>query len=363
MHPSILGIGTAVPAHEISQNVLAEKMIEIFQMAHPHSTKLRKLYHSSGILSRYSVLSDFLAPREASQFWGKEFPLISPGMSSRNKVYKEEAPKLAEAAARQAMKNWGGTPGEITHLISVSCTGVMAPGIEFELTRLLQLDPQVHRLPLNFLGCFGACKGLEMAALFAKTNPKARILLVCTELCSLHLQGDLSENNLIGHALFGDGAAAVVVGGNPKINEIVLWNIMKNYSYALENSSDRITWEASDTGFVMHLCKEVPEIIKHSISAFSHKLLEGYSTIEKCDWAIHPGGKKIIKAVETALKLEAFQTEASWKTLANYGNISSASLLFVLDSLRKQSIQKEWCAGLAFGPGLSIEGILLGHNW
>lgn len=363
MHSFLLALSTAVPRYRYDQERLADFMTSVLSLDAAEAAKLRKLYKNSAIKTRYSVLEDFSRPREDWTFWGDSFPHAVPGMTARNAAYKNEAHPLALEASRKALAEWGGSLDAITHLISASCTGVVVPGIEFELLNSLKLNRSVNRLGINFMGCFGAFKALAVAHAFAKENSKNRILLVCTELCSLHMQGGKTIDTLLANALFADGAAAAVVGGDVESWENSLWEIVKNQSMGLENSFEEMSWEASDTGFLMTLSQHVPQSIRNNIVAFSGSLLQGApsSTLAAadCDWAIHPGGKAIVKSIEEALNLKEDQTIPSWNTLANYGNMSSATFLFVLDELRRSKSMKEWSAGLGFGPGLSMEGILL----
>lgn len=362
MNPSILAISTALPSHTIQQAEIVESMIELFQLGPSSSANLRKLYHNSGINTRYSVIPDFNSKVSKSQFYNENGSLFSPTFSERNALYKLEAPKLAAAAAEKALKEWGQPREKITHIISVSCTGIVAPGIEFSLMQSLSLRPDIYRLGINFMGCFGAFKGLEVANAYASLNPENRILVICTELCSLHMQERCEADAHIANALFADGAAAVIVGCEPQNSEQPLWEIVHQRSMGLEGSLNEMTWEAGDKGFIMRLSQAVPSHIKQSISSFSELLLDNHFSVENCDWAIHPGGKAILKSVEEALSLESWQTESSWKVLGAYGNMSSPTFLFVLDEIRRRPDRKKGCAGLGFGPGLSFEGIILASN-
>ncbi|MBA3722892.1 MAG: type III polyketide synthase [Parachlamydiaceae bacterium] len=361
MKASILALATAVPQFTFTQEEIAEKLAYIFEYNSSKTENLKKLYQNSAIHTRYSILSDFKKDRADWNFWGSDYPKTIPGMSLRNDTYKEEAPKLAYQAAFKALQDWGGDPSRITHVVSVSCTGVLAPGIEFGLIKKLGLNLSVNRLGINFMGCFGAFKGLSVAQSFAKENPEHRILLVCTELCSLHLQHDQSPDTLLSNSLFSDGAAAAVIGANPKNNEKVCWEITRQTSLGLENTHEKMSWEAGDHGFHMKLSHTVPVLLGRCIPSYVSSLLTSEINPAECDWPIHPGGKSIIQAIEKALQLNKTQTLASWDVLSKYGNMSSSTFLFVLDSLRRQSNKKKWAVGIGFGPGLSIEGILL-HN-
>jgi len=359
MEVSVLAIATAVPSFAFAQEQIVEKIIDLLSLDSEKTQTIKKLYQNSAIRTRYSVISDFTKKRPEWDFWGTDFPKKIPGMAQRNDLYKIEAPKLAFEAAAKALKEWGGDPGSITHVISISCTGVIAPGIEFDLMRLLNLKSSIQRLGINFMGCFGAFKGLSVARSFAKENPKNRVLVVCTELCSLHFQVEQTPDNMLANSLFSDGAAAVIVGADPTPDETSHWEIHNCTSLGLESTTEKMKWEAGDQGFVMKLSHTVPVLLGRQIGAFIQTLVGENFSDSDCDWAIHPGGKSIIQAIEKALKLEEGLTKASWETLADYGNMSSATFLFVLKNLMGQKSSKKWTVGVGFGPGLSVEGVLL----
>jgi predicted naringenin-chalcone synthase len=359
MHAAILGLGTAVPPYIYPQMDAAEKFSAILNLDEKKTAAIRQLYKNSAINKRHSILNEFNEARENWNFWGQDFPQSIPGMSERNEIYKNEAPKLAYEAALKAVNNWNGNPSSLTHVISISCTGVVAPGLEFNLMQGLKLNSSVNRLGINFMGCFGAFKGLSVAQAYAKENPKNRILVVCTELCSLHLQVETDSETLIGNSLFSDGASAVIIGAEPGPTEKPLWEIVNSHTMGVEKSLDKMSWEASSKGYLMRLSHTVPVYLGRAIKAFTDSLLPPTLKAEECDWPIHPGGKSILQSIEKGLQISSLHTQASWKTLANYGNMSSATFFFVLEELRRQEKKKEWAAGLAFGPGLSIEGVLL----
>jgi predicted naringenin-chalcone synthase len=359
MQASILALSTAVPPYAFTQDESAEKMIEVLSLDQTMARKIRNLYRYTAIDRRHTVIADFKKERDAWHFWGSEYPKIVPGMTKRNECYKQEAPKLAYQAASKALELWGGDPKAITHVISISCTGAVCPGIEFLLVDSLGLKRSVNRLGINLMGCFGAFKGLAVAQSFAKEEPSNRILLVCTELCSLHLQTDFSKDTLVGNSIFSDGSAAAIIGANPSSKESSLFEIFNQFSFCLENSSEHMSWEASDHGFLIRLSSDVPRLISPHMESFSQNLLGSSISPHACNWAIHPGGKAIIQTIEKALNLENSQTQASWKILSQYGNMSSATILFVLNEICQQPSVRTWSAAIGFGPGLSVEGLLL----
>ena len=339
----ILSLATATPSYRFEQSAIASEMLKSLRLSPEQEKALVELYARSGIQSRYSVMHNF------------DLLFTSPTSRERNAIYKQEAPKLALEAAKKAIAKWKGDPKTLTHVISVSCTGMMAPGIECLLIQELSLNSSVGRFGINFMGCFGAFNGLSLAKALSKENPHNRILLVCTELCSLHAQVDHTADTFLANALFADGAAACIVSGERA--DTTLWEIIERSTFFLPDTLHLMTWEAADSGYAMTLSSKVPVCIRKNILPFAKALVQKHVTFEECQWAIHPGGKSILKAVEKACALHAWQTENSWEILKNYGNMSSATFLFVLEkSLQNQA---RWTIGMAFGPGLTIEGILL----
>jgi len=344
--PSILGLATAVPKYIHRQESIALQIAEKMGLPEEKWEKLVRIFGRSKIEQRYAVVPSFKD--------GLYAPDAAPTTFERNELYKSEAPDLSERAARAAIEDWGEDPKEITHVIAVSCTGIMAPGIEFLLVDRLGLDRGVDRIGLNFMGCFGAFRGLSVAKALAAADPKNRVLLVCTELCSLHCQYNQTSENFVANALFADGSGSAIIGQDEGH-----WRLVNQRQLAIEDSLDEMTWTAGDTGFLMRLTPQVPKRIGEEIVPYTTALLGGRTTFHECDWAVHPGGKAVLEKVEKACELGEDQLDASWHTLANYGNVSSATLLFILRRLLDKKASNEWTVGLGFGPGLSIEGLLL----
>ncbi len=350
----ILSLGTALPAAKYQQEEALEVMLNRLSLQEAVLPKIRRIYKHSAIDSRYTVLDDPFGSSQ-SRFFSEG---SEPKMQERNQIYKEKALPLAVEAAKEALENWQGSPQEITHVISVSCTGIFAPGIEFSLIQELNLSPHVERLGINFMGCFGAFKGLAVASALALENPKNRVLLVCTELCSLHFQPIQTWDALISNALFSDGAAAAIVSSD---GENPLFTILHKTSLALSDSFDEMQWDARDEGLFMKLSLGVPKLLSKEIKNFVNRLLEGRATQNECDFPLHPGGKAILEGIEKELNLSKTQTESSWKVLREHGNMSSATFLFVLQELlrKPKALRLPFAVGVGFGPGLAMEGILL----
>lgn len=341
---SIVRLASQAADHPIDQKSFASHIAKASKLDSSQTSWLHKLYQTSDIDRRYSCLEDFAN----NPFWQNG----SPTTAARNALYKEHAPILSQKACEKVLADWD--RASITHIIYVSCTGVIAPGIQTYLQKTLGLSPDVCQFGLNMMGCFGAFKALQMADAFCSQNQKTVVLIVCTELCSLHFQPTQSYEQQVGNALFADASAACIVA-----NERTGFRLHRHKSRILANSQDKMTWDLVDTGLVLGLKKEVPDLLKEHIGSFVDQLLPKGYDVNDYAWPIHPGGKGILQAVEDALGLTRQSTETSWAVLNQYGNVSSASFLFVLERLRTE---KQWAVGLGFGPGLSFEGLLLEVN-
>lgn len=353
MTATLLAIETEVPSTCISQEEFIKSSAKHLNLSASEARFLEKIAKNSQIHHRHTVVEDFLG--NGLKGCGED----DPKTATRNKIFKKYAPLLAGSVCNKVLNQWGGDRQMITHIISVSCTGMIAPGIEFLLIDLLGLSPYVERLGINFMGCFGAFKGLAIAKALALENPNHRILLVCTELCSLHFQADGKMDTLIANSIFADGSAAVVVGSQASAAETPLFEIYNQGSIAIKDTSDLMTWETGDYGFQMRLSSLVSAHLEEHISSFVSRLIGGNKFFPSYTWAVHPGGKAILEAIQRACSLEPEQLEASWKILENYGNMSSPTFLFVLKEILKSSQANEDIIGLGFGPGLSVEGLLL----
>jgi len=233
----------------------------------------------------------------------------------------------------------------------------------------LGLSPATERLSIQFMGCFGLISGLKAAKAFAREHKDNRVLLVCCELCSLHMQLDDRIDNLVATVLFSDGCGALVVGCSPKKEECVLFEVHRSMSTVIPNSLDMMAWELGSTGCRIGLSKAIPREIYRAVQPFAARLLrfghhvkdmENEIDSSDCIWALHPGGPTILKAIIEACNITKEQTKASWEVLRNYGNMSSATLIFVLAEVSKNlRSESAWVPTLAFGPGLNVEGMLL----
>jgi predicted naringenin-chalcone synthase len=362
---ALLGMGTAVPDAVIDQaegmavaRLLCCRTVE-------QETWLPGIYQGSGIETRRlclgrAVLRDVL---EGTRHTGSVFlPTGGPddrGPTTRQRLehYVELAPPLALAASRQALDQAGVAGQSITHLITVSCTGFFAPGLDLVLIGGLGLPATVERTHVGFMGCHGAINGLRVARAFAGADPDARVLVCAAELCSIHYHYGWHPQRMVANALFSDGAAAVVAG---PATEADGWRVRATGSCLLPESAAAMTWTIGDHGFEMTLSRQVPALIARHLRPWLHAWLGRHGlTVEQVPtWAIHPGGPRILTAVEEALGLPAQATATSRQVFAEYGNMSSPTVLFILERLRRAGAARP-CVAMGFGPGLMAEAALI----
>jgi len=241
-----------------------------------------------------------------------------------------------------------------------------APGLDIDLVKSLNLSSSVNRLCINFMGCYAAFNAIKLADSFCAADPKAKVLIVCTELCSIHFQKEFTEDNLLANALFADGAAALLIEGEPR-RGVNLKPVSFFCDLAPEGEQD-MAWTVGDLGFEMKLSAYVPEIIKNGIAKLTSNLLAQISQqlTDVSYYAIHPGGKKILEVIEQELDLSKADNRAAYEVLKNYGNMSSPTVLFVLNEISKNLTNTDdgkKILSFAFGPGLTLESMVLEiHN-
>ncbi len=357
----ITSIGTAVPPHRFSQMALAEFMCRAMQLDEADKRKLKTIFRASGISWRHSVLSDY-GKGSGYSFYPENFEPF-PSTPQRLDEYRKHALTLSLAAVRNCFdKSALRNPVQITHLIVVSCTGMYAPGLDIELVDALRLKPSVHRLSINFMGCYAAITALKAAQAFCAAQPGARVLVVCTELCTLHFQREGTEDNLLANALFADGAAAVLVENYPLAG--LNFKLMHFNSTLAINGTAHMAWNIGNAGFIMKLSGYVPELIRTGIGMLTRELLRPLhkQPDDIAYFAIHPGGKRILEVIEEQIGIGHEQNAAAYHVLENYGNMSSPTVLFVLDKLSERlgsDDHRKSVLCFAFGPGLTLESMLL----
>jgi predicted naringenin-chalcone synthase len=354
----IIDIATAVPEHKVS----GEELVEFYAKAllsktkEPTTQKLTLFNEKTKIQQRYSCVPDFN---------GKKYELFDEDnfdqtVEKRTELFKKKILPLASSAIDKLFLKTSIKPKEVTHLITVSCTGLFAPGFEFLVAEKYGLQ-HTEKLGLNFLGCYAAIKALKQANYIAEARPDACILIICAELCSLHFSPSLSDEEIIANLLFADGAAATFVCGKDNIhseNRVVL-NVDQIGTSYIPNTLDLMTWDISSSAFRMYLNKKIVNSIKENI----YPIVTDFLVESKPHyWAIHPGGIKIVQAVKESLNLNEDDIQDSVNVLKDYGNMSSPTILFVLEKILNKiksapSLENKKVFCCAFGPGLSIEMI------
>ena len=343
MTAAIVGIGTALPPHAVSRDASIEWMARALR-ADPVAARLaERIVTGSGIGTRWTCVPAFTRTGD---------PLLlgspSPPTSARMRAFRELAPPLAAEACRRALDSARTAPQEITHLVVVTCTGFFAPGPDADLVPLLGLRTDVERTVVGFMGCHAAFNGLRVARQHVEARPGGRALLVCVELCSLHFRPDPAPDNVVACALFADGAAAVVVADE----EDALARLGATSSLIEDGTRRDMGWEIGDDGFRMTLSSYVPRLVAAPIAEFAAPLA-GPGT---SSWCVHPGGRAILDHVEDALSLSGDALASSRAVLHDVGNVSSGTVLFVLERELARTREGDRGVMLGFGPGLTLEG-------
>ncbi len=362
---AIHGLGTALPPDTLSPD---DALGVARFMAGPDvrtSTWLGPVYTNSGVSKRHLVIAGPVVRDILNGTRHTESPFIpteandgvGPTTGERMGVYAVEAPPLALRAARAAIAESGFDARSFTHLVTVSCTGFGAPGVDYALIEGLGLPRTVQRTHVGFMGCHGALNGLRVANAFASAEPGARVLVCAVELCSLHYYYGNAADKLIANAIFADGAAAVV-GANIAETPGFL-TLAASGSCLIPDSAADMAWTVGDHGFAMTLSRRVPGLIAKHLRPWLEGWLgdNGVSLAEVASWAVHPGGPKILVAVEEGLELPPHALAPSREILAECGNMSSPTVLFILDRLRRAKAPRP-CVALGFGPGLVAEAAL-----
>ncbi len=376
MKTTIHSIATANPEFSLPQAQAAEFMVQVDGISPALRRRIPGIYENSAIDRRYSCISDYGSDPANFQFYPKNWAL-SPVLSTetRNRAYLNYAPNLAIDAARQALQQAHFAAQDITHLIVVSCTGFAAPGVEIQMIQQLNLRSTVARTAIGFMGCHGALNGLKIAHAICQTDPSAIVLMVCVELCTLHIQIADSIESVVTNALFSDGAAAVILSTQAVVNPGKSLVYCGGNSQILPDSQALMNWTIGDTGFLMGLSPKVADHIATQIERYMDDVLKIYQLhLSDLDfWAIHPGGIQIIRQVQSAIDIPQSKIQDSYDILHDYGNMSSPTILFILKRILHRLQQADesraeeafgrtfggtFGTAIAFGPGLTIESAL-----
>ncbi|MDI1355792.1 MAG: type III polyketide synthase [bacterium] len=362
----IVSISTAVPSNKHKQTDIATFMSDLYQYSEKDRKRLETMYAKSGIETRYSVIPDFSSTRDKRDFFPSSSDLEPfPDIAYRMKYFSEKALPLCISAIRDCLKDKI-DKHRVSHLITVSCTGLSAPGLDIDIVQYLKLNENINRTSLNFMGCYAAVHALKQADYICKSDPLAIVLLVCVELCTLHFQKLADPENIMANLLFADGAAAALVVPDTfaKKNKFGGFRIRKFHSHLALNGKSDMAWKLSPTGFLMTLSAFIPKIIESGVKSLFDKAIDALELKreEITHWAIHPGGRKILEVIQKELSLHKEDLESSYRVLKHHGNMSSPTILFVLKELleTKANLKKrELTFGVAFGPGLTMESLIL----
>ena len=359
----ITAIGTATPPNKFSQSTIAEFMLRAMQLQGSDERKLRALFRATGIESRYSVLEDYGKTQGFYFYSNTETLEPFPSTKKRLDFFRQHALSLSLKAVSTCLAKVKDVDvNSITHLIVVSCTGMYAPGLDIDLVKSLKLKSTIYRTCINFMGCYASFNAMKLADTFCRTESNAKVLVVCTELCTLHFQKENTENNMLANALFADGSAVLLIESKPHQGlNLVPENFYCDLAY---DGGQDMAWKIGDMGFEMHLSSYVPEVIRKGIGKLTTSLLSSISQrlSDITYFAIHPGGKKILEAIEKELGMNKEQNRFSYDVLKKFGNMSSPTVLFVLHEVM-QSLNgvdnNRRILSFAFGPGLTLESMVL----
>jgi prepilin-type processing-associated H-X9-DG protein len=361
----ILGIGTAVPELSLEQADAAEAAGILCGLTEKQRRLLPTLYRHAGVRKRHTVLLSHEAKDQPGhQIFYRSVAEAGPNgptTAARMQKYAQSATGLATVACRKALIDAASEASQITHLITVSCSGFAAPGVDVQLIRELDLPADVARTHVGFMGCHGALNALRVARAFVDADPDARVLVCAIELCSLHHQYGWNPEQIVANALFADGSAAVVCGhaaDRGPSDDKPRW--LSSGSMVVPNTEDLMSWNIGDHGFQMTLSPRVPDAIQSSLRSWLESWLarEGIDLADVAHWGIHPGGPRILQACLDALQLDPSAIQTSKDVLTEFGNMSSPTILFITERLIRNKTPGP-CVLLAFGPGLTIEAALV----
>lgn len=365
MTARIIGIGTAVPPTSLPQGDVRDLFAGQPGTSRLTARLIAAAFDHSDIETRHSVLSELAGDGEGPDPAGSTFVergtrrILTPPTGVRNAVYTREAPGLFAAAARDALERAGVAASAVTHVVTASCTGFFAPGPEFRVMRDLGLDSTVQREHLGFMGCAAALPALRSAARICGSDPTAVVLVVCGEICTIHLRRSDDPDQIVSSAVFADGAAAAIVTAAAPAGDAPHLELDRFATATTEAGEADMAWIIGDSGFEMTLTAEVPRIIGREVHEALAPLRDAAGPIDT--WAVHPGGRSILDRVESAFSLPETALGPSREVLRRYGNMSSATVLFILQRVLADPEARDGAhvLALAFAPGLTVESALL----
>ncbi|WP_166982366.1 type III polyketide synthase [Paramicrobacterium fandaimingii] len=355
MSISIASLATVTPDTVLHQNEVRDVFASQPELSRLAQRLISTSFDQSGIETRRSAIVEFdrSVDVEHPEFYdSRSGLLLSPGTKARNDLFTEAAGKLYVDAARKATADID--TDTVTHIITVSCTGFFAPGPDFLIARELGLRPNVQRYNLGFMGCYASMPALRLAQQLCAADPDAVVLVVSVELCTLHVRSSSDPDQIIASSLFADGAGAAVVHTGAGLASLDSFD-----TRVTPTGEEAMAWTIGDEGFLMVLSSYVPHIIGEHITGALDGLIGDTTPRDITHWALHPGGRSIVDRVETALDLAPEQLAASRSVLREFGNMSSATVLFVLERILADAQTGDSVCALAFGPGLTVESALL----
>jgi len=358
---NLLGIGTIVPPTSISQKKTAEVAYAL-SANHSKPEIYENIFLKTEVEQRNSVVFERDGANQVKQTF---YPVADnkedrgPSTRLRLERFEKEAGPLAIEAARQALEEACISPEAITHLITVTCTGFYAPGFDCIVVDKLKLNPGVERVQVGFMGCHAIINGLRTAKALAAESLKNKVLVISVEIASLHYSYQMRVDHIISNALFSDGAAACIIAQETPPANKAAWTLNSTGSHLFPNTQNLMSWKIGDYGFEMTLSANIPRVIEENLRPWLTNWLkeQNLEISDIATWALHPGGPKILTAVEKALGLEKDISQVSRNILSNFGNMSSATLLFILREHINQKAPLP-CLALGFGPGLAAEAAL-----
>ncbi|KAE9596487.1 putative naringenin-chalcone synthase [Lupinus albus] len=367
---TILAIGTANPPNCLHQSTFPDYYFRVTNSDHMVDLKhkFQRICDKTMIKKRYTYLTEEIL---------KEHPNIgaykAPSLDDRQDIVNAEVPKLGKEAAAKAIEEWGQPKSKITHVIFCTTSGIDLPGADYQITKLLGLSPHVKRYMMYQAGCFGGAASIRLAKDLAENNKDARVLLVCCEVTTIVFRGP-NENDfncLVGQALFGDGAGALIIGSDP-IPEVEkpIFELVWTAQRIAPDSDGALSGHLREFGLITNILKDVPQIVSENINETVGEALKplNIDDLNSIFWIAHPGGRAILDKVEAKLELKPEKLRATRHVLSEYGNMSSVTVLFILDEMRRKSKEDglkttgeglEWGVLLSFGPGVTVDTILL----
>lgn len=362
MSIALAGFGTALPEYRFTQAELADLHAGFCRIDRARERTLKALYRKSGVKMRGSVILQTadgrLDGRQSFYPPARDEADRGPSTEERMRLYAEAAPAMALRAAGRALESARTPADAVTHLVTVSCTGFAAPGIDAAVVEGLGLPRTTQRTHVGFMGCHGALNGLRVARSLAGSSPDQVALVCAVELCTLHFAYGWDPEMMVANALFADGAGAVV--GRTVEGSAEEWRVGATGTFLLPESRDDMTWRIGDHGFRMTLSARVPDLIESHLAGWVSEWLagQGLTVADVASWAVHPGGPRILTSVERALGVDPSHSAVPRAVLAEHGNMSSATIFFILERMKANAAPRP-CVALAFGPGLVVEALLI----